>query len=128
MRRLIFGLSLLASTALAQTSPQLNVAVFFNDFSSDLEAPATDIVKAAADAANLLPNAAVRVTGYADNSGSTEAEIALSKRRADNVAALLVRDGVADARIARVAVGTPPNSQPGVERRRVTIEIDNVER
>ncbi len=123
MRRLVLGLGLLALSACAQTQP--NTAIFFNDFSSNLDPTAVDIVRSAADSASRSPTALVKVTGYADNSGSTQAEIDLSRRRADTVANLLVQDGVSQTRIVRAAAGTPPNSQPGVERRRVTIDIGN---
>ena len=78
----------------------------------------------AATIANKYRRATVTVSGYADSSGSAASEIAMSKQRADTVANLLVQDGVAASRITRTAVGTPPNSQPGVERRRVEIDLD----
>ncbi len=125
MRRLATGLGLLALTACAMQEPPDRVyPVFFNDFSANLGPAGMTVVSNAAALAQKFPNYLVKVTGYADNAGSTAAEISLSQARADAVAALLEQDGVAHARIRRSAVGTPPNSQPGVERRRVEIDID----
>ena len=125
MRRLVLGLGLLALSACAQQTPPDRIfAVFFNDFSSNLDPTAMAIVSNAADIAKRFPKYPVKVSGYADRAGSAQADIDLSRARADAVANLLQQDGVAASRITRTAVGTPPNSQPGVERRRVEIDID----
>jgi outer membrane protein OmpA-like peptidoglycan-associated protein len=126
MRRLALGLGLLALSACAQQTPQDTIyAVFFQDFSSNLDAPGLAIVANAAAAANAHPTYTVEVTGFADQVGTPQQVIDLSRARADAVANLLQRDGVDAARIKRDAIGTPPNSQPGVERRRVTIFLDS---
>ena len=125
MHRLAMGLGLLALSACAMQGPPDRVyPVFFNDFSANLDPTAMAVVTNAAAIAQQYPRYAVKVTGYADNSGSTAAEVSLSQARADAVAAVLEQDGVSHGRIQRSAVGTPPNSQPGVERRRVEIDID----
>ena len=129
MRCLAFGrlaatLALFAVSACAQQPPLRTFALFFNDFSSTIGPEGAQIVASAASAARFFPAGSVRVTGYADNAGSTQADIDLSRARADAVATLLQQDGVASSRIVRAAVGTPPNSQPGVERRRVEIDVD----
>ncbi len=126
--RLPPGLGLLASVLAmsACVQPQLPnqvYPVFFQEFSSTLDGPATEIVANAASVAKQFPSLPVRVSGYADRAGSPQADIDISKRRADAVADLLQRDGVAAARLSREAVGTPPDSQPGPERRRVEIDI-----
>ena len=127
MRRLAPGLALLALSACAMQPPPPDriYPVFFNDFSSTLDPAGVAVVADAASVAQKYPQLAVKVTGYADSAGSPEADVALSKARADAVAALLLGAGVASSRLQRAAVGTPPNSQPGVERRRVEIDIDN---
>ena len=125
MRRLAIGLGLLALSSCATPQPQTRVyPVFFNDFSANLDPAGLDVVANAAALAKQFPAAPVKVTGYADNAGSPAADVSLSQARADAVAGLLEQDGVAHARIQRAAIGTPPNSQPGVERRRVEIDID----
>ncbi len=125
MRRLVTGLALLALSACAQqTPPDCIFPVFFNDFSSNVDPTGMAIVSSAASVANRFPRYVVKVTGYADRAGSAQADIDLSRARADAVANLLQQDGIDAARVRRAAVGTPPNSQPGVERRRVEIDID----
>ena len=125
MRRLALGFGLLALSACAQsTPPDLTYPVFFQDFASTPDAAGATVVSNAAAIAQKYPRATVKVTGYADSIGSTEAEVKLSRARAESVAMLLEQDGVAANRIQLDAVGTPPNSQPGVERRRVEIDID----
>ncbi len=129
MRRLAFGLGLFtpfacALSACAPPSPDRSYPVFFNDFSSTLDPAGTAVVNNAATVANRYPSAPVKVSGYADAFGSPDAAVKLSKARADAVATLLAQDGVAPARVTRAAVGTPPNTQPGVERRRVEIDLD----
>ena len=125
MRRLALGLGLLAVSACTQPTPPDRIfPVFFNDFSSNLDTSGMQVVSSAAQTANRFPKYPVKVTGYADRAGSAQADIDLSRSRADAVANLLQRAGVDPARIHREAVGTPPNSQPGVERRRVEIDID----
>ena len=125
MVRRALGLSLLALAACAQPAPPDHVfPVFFTDFSSSLDPAGLEVVTNAAAIAKQFPKYPVKVTGYADRAGSPQADIDISRARADAVAALLQQDGVDPARISRAAVGTPPNSQPGVERRRVEIDID----
>ncbi len=111
------------SSCMMQAPPTQTFPVFFNEFSSTIDATGTQIVANAAALAKQYPGYTVTVTGYADRAGSAQAELDLSKGRADAVANLLQQDGVAAARIKRDAVGTPANSQPGVERRRVEIDI-----
>lgn len=123
MRRLFLGMGLLALGACQPGLPDQIYPVFFVDFSSSLDQAGLAVVNDAAALAQKYPRARLKVTGYADSIGSTAAEIALSKSRADAVAALLQQDGVDPGRITRDAVGTPANSQPGVERRRVEIDL-----
>ncbi len=125
MRRLAIGLGLLAlSGCMTQQLPDRVYPVFFDDFSANLDPAGMAAVSNAAVLAQKFPTVPVKVTGYSDQAGSTAAEISLSQARADAVAGLLIKDGVDPGRIARGAMGTPPNSQPGVERRRVVIDID----
>jgi outer membrane protein OmpA-like peptidoglycan-associated protein len=125
MRRLAIGLGLLALSACAMQPPDQTYPVFFNDFSANLDPAAMGVVANAAAIAQKFPSPPVKVAGYSDRAGSPEADVSLSKARADAVAGLLIQDGVDEKRIVRTAVGTPPNSQPGVERRRVEIDIGN---
>jgi outer membrane protein OmpA-like peptidoglycan-associated protein len=124
MRPSAILLGLLALGACAQPAPPDHVfPIFFTQFSSSLDAPAQDIVARAAAAAKRTPTMTVYVAGYADRNGAPGDAVQLSKARADAVTELLVADGVPRSKIVRTAVGTPPDSQPGVESRRVEIDI-----
>ena len=116
----IAGLSACATGA----PPDHSFPVFFNDFATTLSPAGIGVVNNAAAVAKQYPRAKVSVVGYADQSGSAERETALSKARADTVAALLIQAGIAPTRITSTAGGLPPNSQPGVERRRAEIDLD----
>ncbi len=119
---ILFGLLTLGACAMP-SPPDHTFAVFFTDNSAALDVPAQAVVMRAATASKQFPSLPVNVAGYADRNGAPAATIALSKARADAVAALLIADGVPDSSIKRTAVGTPPNSQPGIESRRVEIDI-----
>jgi outer membrane protein OmpA-like peptidoglycan-associated protein len=119
---ILFGLLTLGACAM-QTPPDHTFAVFFTNDSAALDVPAQSVVLRAATASKQFPFLPVYVAGYADKAGSPAVSIAMSKARADAVADLLISDGVPAERIKRTAVGTPPNSQPGIESRRVEIDL-----
>ena len=79
-------------------------------------------VKALAQLA-IDKNASVLVTGYADKSGSAEANMKLSERRAQAVADELVRLGVNPQRIEVKAAGGVDTLKPAEYNRRATIEL-----
>jgi outer membrane protein OmpA-like peptidoglycan-associated protein len=99
------------------TSPE--TPVFFQPFSASLDPDAVSAVASAAAAAAQAPDAPVTVTGAADTVGSTEANKALSRERADAVAAQLEADGVASTRIHAYGIGEAgrPGNQAQVNRR-----------
>jgi outer membrane protein OmpA-like peptidoglycan-associated protein len=78
---------------------------------------------------NQYPNTLIRVEGHTDSRGSDEYNMALSKRRAESVKALLVQRGVAENRIEVVGYGkTMPVASNETEagrqkNRRVEIKI-----
>jgi outer membrane protein OmpA-like peptidoglycan-associated protein len=80
--------------------------------------------------AAALPDAKVRVDGYADPRGSTAVNAALSKRRADAVAAVLASAGVAPDRIVVEAHGKSDATSTDGDMdgyafdRRVTVRIE----
>ena len=123
-RTAIFA-GLLALGACAQPTPPEHVfAVFFQNFATTLDAPGQGVVAHAAAAAKQFPALPVTVTGYADPSDTTPAGVhELAEARVGTVTAMLVADGVPAASIVRKPVGVPPNSRPGVESRRVEIDI-----
>jgi outer membrane protein OmpA-like peptidoglycan-associated protein len=130
MRRLIIGSGLLALAAFTlsacvQQPADRTFPVFFTNLSANLDPAAMDIVASAAQVAKRYPNLPVKVLGYSDQPGSPVQAVQLSQARVDAVAAVLQQNGVPAASIVRDAVGTPPNSQPGLESRRVEIDIDH---
>ncbi len=98
--------------------------VFFQPLSTSLDQPALDTIAQAAKAAGELPADNVTVVGAADTAGPTQANAALSKARAQAVAAQLQADGVAPDRIHAFGVGetgAPGNTTQAA--RRVLIRI-----
>jgi uncharacterized surface protein with fasciclin (FAS1) repeats len=98
------------------------VSVFFNAASSSLTQEATVILKDVAKKIKAAgPNAPVKITGYADNRGTTASIALVSKERAQRVADYLVSLGVrADYKI--VAGGALPGTDFD-QARRTDIEL-----
>ncbi len=119
---LLSGLLTLGACA-TPSPPDHTFAVFFTNDSIALDVPAQSVVLRAATASKQFPFLPVYVAGYADANGLPAATVALSKARADAVADLLIADGLPAERIKRQAAGKPPNSQPGIESRRVEIDL-----
>ena len=69
--------------------------VFFDWDRADLTTRAKEIIAEAANASRTVQTTRIEVQGHADRSGSDAYNLRLSRRRADNVAAELVRRGVA---------------------------------
>jgi len=69
---------------------------------------------------------AVRVTGYADVSGSREANNLLSGLRAQVVMDQLVADGIPATRLRRVEQGATPDTGLPTESRRVVVTFENI--
>ena len=75
------------------------------------------------------PTLELAVVGYTDNTGDFKYNLALSKRRADAIVNLLVKDGIARNRLAGVGVGplnpiAPNTTEAGrAENRRVELVI-----
>lgn len=121
---IVTGLLALGACAAQETPPEHVFAVFYANFATTLDAPGQAVVARAAAASNRFPNLPVTVTGYADPSDTTPAGVhQLAEARVGAVTAMLMADGVPASRIVRKPVGVPPNSHPGVESRRVEIDI-----
>jgi OOP family OmpA-OmpF porin len=98
--------------------------VFFDWDKSDLNARAQQIIAEAAQASTRVAATRIEVSGYADRTGTAAYNQALSMRRANNVAAELVRLGVAKTAISISAYGdtrplvpTGPNTREPQNRR-----------
>jgi outer membrane protein OmpA-like peptidoglycan-associated protein len=79
--------------------------VFFDWNRSDLTDRARQIIAEAATTRNSVRSTRIEVSGHADRSGSPQYNQALSQRRADTVAAELVRRGVPQNEIGIQAFG-----------------------
>ena len=106
--RYAFGVAPLALVAPAPAPAPVgsrSFLVFFDWDKSDLSARARQIIAQAAQASTQAQVTRIEVDGYTDRSGTPSYNIGLSKRRADTVAAELVRDGVPRASITTMAFG-----------------------
>jgi outer membrane protein OmpA-like peptidoglycan-associated protein len=79
--------------------------VFFDWDRADLTDRARQIITEAAGAARRVSSTRIEVAGHADRSGTPQYNQRLSERRAQAVAAELVRQGVARNEIAITAFG-----------------------
>lgn len=95
-----------------------NYVVFFQERSAALDPAARDVLAHAARRAQESPTAAVQVIGYTDSAGSPQADVTLSRQRAQAVVDALVANGV-PPRLGRGQTG----SNAGVMSRRVEIFI-----
>ena len=110
-------------------APARSYLVFFDWDKADLTARAQQIIADAANNSTKVGSTRIDVAGHADRTGTEAYNMALSLRRANNVAAELVRLGVAKTAISITAYGdTKPlvPTAPGVrepQNRRVEIVL-----
>jgi OOP family OmpA-OmpF porin len=83
-----------APVAAPAPAPARTYLVFFDWDRADLTDRARQIIGEAAEASRHVQYTRIEVNGYTDRSGTPQYNIRLSIRRANNVAAELVRDGV----------------------------------
>jgi outer membrane protein OmpA-like peptidoglycan-associated protein len=86
-------------------SPTRTYLVFFDWDRADLTDRARQIIAEAATASAQVETTQIEVNGYTDLSGSAAYNKRLSIRRAESVAAELVRDGVSDDEIVMKGFG-----------------------
>lgn len=125
MRRLAILLLLFAITigaADAAEQPRRFV-VFFQEWSAAIDDSAQSVITEAANFAKANPHAAVRVHGFADPTGSKEANILLSQLRAQRVTDQMKDDGVTAKRIRQDGRGSVSFAITSLESRRVEVEI-----
>lgn len=75
-------------------APARSYLVFFDWDKADLTDRAKQIIAQAAEASTKVQYTQIEVNGYTDRSGTPQYNMKLSLKRAENVAAELVRDGV----------------------------------
>jgi peptidoglycan-associated lipoprotein len=88
--------------------------VYFDYDRPDIRADATSILRAQAAWLVRYPEVAVRIEGNCDERGTEEYNFALGARRAANVKAFLVANGVAMGRITTVSYGKERPIDPGI--------------
>ena len=122
-RAALLGTLVVGLAACVSPPPPNKFVVFFSAWSGGLDDPANIVVRDAAAAA-LRTSAAlpVIVAGYADSNGGPEANMMLSRLRAQRVADVLAEDGVPRDRIQLRPRGSV-EGDPGIESRRVEIFI-----
>jgi outer membrane protein OmpA-like peptidoglycan-associated protein len=105
-------------------APARSYLVFFDWDKADLSARAKQIIAEAAANSSKVQLTQIEVNGYADRTGTAAHNMTLSRRRADNVAAELVRNGVDQKIISIQAFGdthllvpTGPNTREPQNRR-----------
>ncbi|HTC09818.1 MAG TPA: OmpA family protein [Acetobacteraceae bacterium] len=116
-------LALVAACTTAPAGPPHKIVVFFQEWSAALDPAAALAVGAAGQWAKDHPNAPVKVVGYADPTGSAQANDYMSLTRAQIVADQLVTDGVPRDRIVLGAHGATDFTLTSQESRRVEIAI-----
>lgn len=89
-----------APVAAPAPAPSRTYLVFFDFDKSDLTDRARQIIAEAAQNASRVQLTRIEVNGYTDTAGSSAYNQKLSQKRAESVAAELVRDGVAQNEIA----------------------------
>src|SRR5271154_1570970 len=107
-------LAIAACTAPASAPPH-RIIVFFQEWSAAIDNPASNAITSAAQWAKDHPGDPIKVTGYADPTGSVEANEYMSRTRAQVVADQLVTDGVDRSRIVIGAQGATGFTQTSQE-------------
>ena len=125
MRRaaLLLMLTALTATGASAAEKPQRFVVFFTEWSAAIDTPAEGVIAEAAKFAKAHPRAPVRVHGYADPTGSKEANSLLSQLRAQRVSDQLRQDGVRGSRINQVGRGAVSYALTPLESRRVEVEI-----
>jgi cytochrome c oxidase subunit 2 len=116
-------LFLVAACTTSAPTPPHRIIVFFQEWSAAIDQPAAGAITEAAQWAKDHPADAIKVTGYADPTGSAAANDYMSHTRAQVVADQLVTDGVDRSRIVIAAQGATGFTQTTQESRRVEIAI-----
>jgi outer membrane protein OmpA-like peptidoglycan-associated protein len=132
MRRLpVLLTTMLTLSACAATPHQTSSAsapgqtflVFFQPWSAGLDQTAQDTISMAARAAQSYPGRPVDVAGFADPTGSAQANVDMSRTRTQVVIDQLTADGVDRARIHRTVHGPTDYTLNSLESRRVDIVV-----
>jgi outer membrane protein OmpA-like peptidoglycan-associated protein len=121
MLRALFAAAAITLIALPALAQPPVLVVFFPDWSGAIDNAATRVIGQAADIAKQSPGSTITVTGYADNTGSSAANVYLTQLRAQRVIDGLIADGVPAQSLKLVAAGK--QEEAGIASRRVEIAI-----
>lgn len=97
--------------------------IFFHEWSAEIDEAGRGVIAAALAFAKENPGLPIVVAGYADTTGSRQANLYLSLLRAQLVSDMLVERGIAAERIARIGEGSVSFVATSQESRRVEIAI-----
>ncbi len=126
MRRLGLLLLLLCAattTTCAADPPAQKFVVFFGDWSAALDNNAQTVISNAASWVKSHPGNVAHVNGFADPTGSKEANALLSELRAQVVVDQLQTDGIGPNQIQQTGHGSVQYALTSQESRRVEISI-----
>jgi outer membrane protein OmpA-like peptidoglycan-associated protein len=121
MLRALFAAAAITLIALPALAQPPVLVVFFPDWSGAIDHAADRVIGQAADIAKQSPGSTITVTGYADNTGSTAANVYLTQLRAQRVIDGLIADGVPAQSLKLVSAGK--QAEAGIASRRVEIAI-----
>ena len=122
-RFLMLGVLLVAACAAPRDmAPTERYTIFFEADSDTVNALGRGVVAQAASDAQGAPATRLVVVGFADRRGAAEANLALSQRRAEAVAKLLVEAGLPLARVSSAGRGEELVATEPTYGRRVVIE------
>ena len=122
VRRLALAVTFSVSAITGAWAQQPTYLVFFQQWSAAIDDSAQSVINQAADWMKSHPGRA-RVIGFADPTGSREANILLSELRAQVVSDGLVAAGVPAGRIRKTGKGSVQFAGSSQEARRVEIDV-----
>jgi outer membrane protein OmpA-like peptidoglycan-associated protein len=112
-----------ARTEAADAAAAQTFVVYFQEWSAAFDDSALGAIAKAADYAKAHPGAPVHVAGFADPTGSKQANVLMSELRAQVVLDQLVTDGVPARSIGQVGHGSVQFALSSQESRRVEVTV-----
>jgi outer membrane protein OmpA-like peptidoglycan-associated protein len=107
----------------AADAPTQKLVVYFQEWSAAFDDSALASIAKAADYAKAHPGLPIRVAGFADPTGSKQANVLMSQLRAQVVVDQLITDGVPARSIGQVGHGSVQFALTSQESRRVEISV-----
>jgi outer membrane protein OmpA-like peptidoglycan-associated protein len=107
----------------AADAPVQKLVVFFQEWSAAIDDSAQSVISQAAEWVKSHPGTIAHVSGFADPTGSKQANILMSELRAQVVVDQLQSDGVDPKRVQQQGHGSVQFALSSQESRRVEISI-----